>query len=207
MTLESHIDKCREAYVSIETVALHVTEQLPNKRKSVQSLLDLIDGCMDPKICLRVANINDESNAMHNDWEEAVAYLLPVEPVAKRQNGSKRKISNISGMESGGMKVGTGANTGVEIWYHKKMPTTTSSEKRRMNFVNGVNPLDQMRRFMETIIEARKMDPGKDQRMAKEKGEARSSRGEIRESRVILLLSSRKRPKTCARIKSRRTRS
>ena len=56
---------------------------------------------------------------MHNDWEASVAYLLPVGPVAKRQNGSKRKIGNISGMESGGMKVGTGANTGVELRYYK----------------------------------------------------------------------------------------
>ena len=119
MTLESRIDKCCEDYSSIETAALHVTEQLPNEHTRVQSLLDSIDGCTDPKICSRIANINDDSNAMHDDWEAAVAYLLPVDPVAKRQNGSKRKIGNISSMDSGGMKVGTGANTGVELRYHK----------------------------------------------------------------------------------------
>ena len=119
MTLESHIDKCREAYASIETAALHVTEQLPNERTRVQSLLDSIDDCTDPKIFSRVANIDDESNAMHDDWEAAVAYLLHVDPVYRRQNGSKRKIGNISGMESGGIKVGTGANTVVELQYHK----------------------------------------------------------------------------------------
>ena len=56
------------------------------------------------------------------------------------------------------------------------MLTTTSAKKRRINFVNGVNPLDQMRRFLETLIEERKVDLGKDQRMAKEKGEERRSR-------------------------------
>ena len=60
MTLKSHIDKCREAYVSIDTAALHVTEQLPNERTRVQSLLDSINGWTDPKICTRVASINDE---------------------------------------------------------------------------------------------------------------------------------------------------
>ena len=84
MTLESRIDKCCEDYSSIETAALHVTEQLPNERTRVQSLLDSIDDCTDPKIFSRVANIDDESNAMHDDWEAAVAYLLPVDLVAKR---------------------------------------------------------------------------------------------------------------------------
>ena len=85
ITLEDHIDKCREAYVSIKTAAMHVNEQVPNERMRVQSLLDSIDGCTDPKICSRVANINDDSNTMHKDWEAAVAYLLPVDPVAKRK--------------------------------------------------------------------------------------------------------------------------
>ena len=92
ITLEDHIDKCHEAYVSIETAALHVTEQVPNKRTRVQSLLDSIDGCTDSKICSHVANINDDSNTMHEDWEASVAYLLPVDPVAK-QNGSKQKLA------------------------------------------------------------------------------------------------------------------
>ena len=111
MTLESHIDKCHEAYASIETAALHVTDQPPNECTRVQSLLDSIDDCTDPTICSRVANINDDLNAMHDDWEAAVAYFLSVDPIYQRQNGSKRKIGNISSMESGGMKVGTGANT------------------------------------------------------------------------------------------------
>ena len=42
MTLESHIYKCLEAYASIETAALHVTDQLSNERTRVQSLLDSI---------------------------------------------------------------------------------------------------------------------------------------------------------------------
>ena len=40
--LQANIEKCRECYVDIENESEHVTEQVPNTRTRVQSLLDSI---------------------------------------------------------------------------------------------------------------------------------------------------------------------
>ena len=61
----------------------------------------------------------------------------------------------------------------------KGMPTITSAKKRKgMNFVNGVNPFDQMTRFLEIPIMEKGMDSQKDQRKAEVKVQTRRSRGE-----------------------------
>ena len=57
--LQSHVDKCRECDVDIENASEHITEQIPNTRTRVQSLLDSVEGCTDPKICARVAAISN----------------------------------------------------------------------------------------------------------------------------------------------------
>ena len=82
--LQAHIEKFRECYVDIENESEHVTEQVPNPRTQVQSLLDLIEGCTDPNICARVAAVSNEANGMQSDFELAVAHLLPACHVAAK---------------------------------------------------------------------------------------------------------------------------
>ena len=82
--LQAHIVKYREFYVDIENESEHVTEQVPNPRTQVQSLLDLIEGCTDPNICARVAAVSNEANGMQSDFELAVAHLLPACHVAAK---------------------------------------------------------------------------------------------------------------------------
>ena len=113
-TLQSHIERCRSAFVELETASQHVAHQLPNARTRVQKLLDSIEDCTDSKVAARHAAISDESNGMSEDFEKAAAYLLPVCPVAKRI-GNKRKSAQISGV--GGDLVPRGPKTGVEIRY------------------------------------------------------------------------------------------
>ena len=86
-------------------------------RTRVQSLLDLFEGCKDPNVCARVAAISNESNGMLDDFEAAVAHLIPVCPVAVKV-GKKRKNANTSNL-GGHLKAGTGLKTGVELWYYK----------------------------------------------------------------------------------------
>ena len=66
--LQAHIEKFRECYVDIENASEHVTEQVPNPRTQVQSLLNSIDGCTNPNICARVAAVSNEFNGMQADF-------------------------------------------------------------------------------------------------------------------------------------------
>ena len=104
---------------------MHSTEQIPNPRTRVQSLLDSIEGCTDPKVCTRVAAISNETNNMLDDFEAAVAHLIPVCPVASKF-GNKPKNVCISGV-GGNIKSGTGPKTGVEIHFY------TSNEYRKLS--------------------------------------------------------------------------
>ena len=76
-----------------------------------------MDGWTDPKVCARLAAIYNEALGMINSFEDAVAHLLPAFPVAAKVF-QKRKGAQISGI-GGGMKGGTGPNTGVELRYYK----------------------------------------------------------------------------------------
>ena len=114
--MQAHIEWCRESYVDWETALLHVPDQVPIKQTRVQSLLDSIDGCTDPKVCTRLAAIYNEVLCMLNSFEDAVAHLLPSCPVAAKVF-KKRKGAQISGI-GGGLKGGTGPKTGVELRYY-----------------------------------------------------------------------------------------
>ena len=95
----------------------HVPDQVSIERTIVQSLLDSMDGCTDPKVCARLAAISDEALGMINSFEYAVAHLLPSFPVAAKffMNPKGAQISGIGG----GLKGGTGPKTGVELRYYK----------------------------------------------------------------------------------------
>ena len=68
--LQSHIDKCRECYLDIENASEHITEQIPNSRTRVQSLLDSVEGFTDPNICAIVASISNGASGMMADFEK-----------------------------------------------------------------------------------------------------------------------------------------
>ena len=59
-------------------------DQDPIELKRVQSLLESMDGCTDTKVCARLAAISNEALGMLNSFEDAVAHLLLVCPVAAK---------------------------------------------------------------------------------------------------------------------------
>ena len=115
--MQAQIERYGESCVDWETASLHVPDQVPIEWTRVQSLLDSMDGCNDPKVCARLASISNEDLGMLNSFEDAVAHLLPACPVAAKVF-KKRKGAQISGI-GGGMKGGTAPKTGVELRYYK----------------------------------------------------------------------------------------
>ena len=68
---------------------LHITDQVPNERARVQILIDSIYGCTDRKIYARMTAVSNEALGMIENFELAVAHLLPKCPVATKKNEKK----------------------------------------------------------------------------------------------------------------------
>ena len=84
LDLQSHINKCRDYYVELETAAQFVAHQISLPLTRVQNLLNSIGSCNDPKIAAGVAAITIESNGTHDNWEAVVVHLLLVCSVAAK---------------------------------------------------------------------------------------------------------------------------
>ena len=121
--LEKFVALHRNAYVSLQACADHVEFQLPNEHSRVGYVIDAIESD-DAPLQAAMANINDDTGpgGKRGDFEAAVAYLLPKDPVVKRkQQEGKRPAGEISDLTANvsdfGSKVGIG-KTGVHLRYH-----------------------------------------------------------------------------------------
>ena len=131
-TLERFIAQHRNAFVSMQAAAEHVTYQLPNEHSRVGYLLDAIQ-CSDAGLQAAMASVKTDQaiNGLRNDFEAAATHLLPYDPVQKKRAdlaGGKRgpgDISDATGEEaqanvsSFGTKKGNGTS-GVPLRYHTK---------------------------------------------------------------------------------------
>lgn len=132
-SLEKFVQQHRNAFVMLQQCAEHIAYQLPNERTRVTYLLDNIQ-CADATLQAAIAAVRQDKgpDGMMSDFEAAVAYLLPSDPVAKKRvAGAKRGqglISDASGEEktevnadvsSTTAKPARGA-TGVEFRFYKK---------------------------------------------------------------------------------------
>ena len=127
-TLERFIQQHRNAYVSMQAAAEHVTYQLPNEHSRVGYLLDGII-CNDAGLQAAMASIKTDQavGGLRNDFEATATILLPYDPVQKKRGdnaGGKRgpaEISNATGEEAEisafGAKTGKGTS-GVPLRYH-----------------------------------------------------------------------------------------
>ena len=136
-TLEKFCQHHRNAFVQMQSCAVHVEYQLPNEHTRVGYLLDAIES-QDARLLAAIANVRDDKGdgtaanpGKRNDFELAVAYLLPECPVARTKKGAgKRTNAEISEVEVGsvgdsevevgsfGEKKGIG-KTGVHLRWHK----------------------------------------------------------------------------------------
>ena len=76
--LEGFIAQHRNAFVSMQQCAEHITYQLPNELTRVGYLLEGIQ-CSDPGLQAAMLSMwtDDGVNGMRSDFEKAVAHLLP----------------------------------------------------------------------------------------------------------------------------------
>ena len=127
ITLEAFLGQHRSTYVTLERCAENINCQLPDERSRVQFLLDNIQAeDSNVKAALSSIRLDDTPNGMRNNFEAAVAFLLPTDPVEKKKSKSKRPIAEVSAADGeenpakktiGTHKPGRG-KSGVEFRYH-----------------------------------------------------------------------------------------
>ena len=106
----------RTAYVALEEATLHVNFQLPNEHTRVGYIIDNIAN-NDPALQADISSIRANTNNMRDNFERAVAFLLPTCPYAKHlrncnSNGNNAIISDTTLWGQGSSK------TGVDLWWH-----------------------------------------------------------------------------------------
>jgi hypothetical protein len=145
-TLERFIAQHRNAFVSMQAAAEHVTYQLPNEHSRVGFLIDAIQ-CNDAGLQAGMASIKSDKtvDGLRNNFEAAATHLLPYDPVQKKRSdhaGGKRASADISDTTTGeeanvssfGTKKGIGSS-GVSLRFHTraeydKLPVDQKEELR-----------------------------------------------------------------------------
>jgi hypothetical protein len=151
-TLERFIAQHRNAFVSMQAAAEHVTYQLPNEHSRVGYLLDAIQ-CSDAGLQAAMASVKTDqaANGLRNNFEATATHLLPYDPVQKKRvdhAGGKRNSADISdatgeevNVSAFGAKKGIGTS-GVHLRYHsiteyKKLSREEKEELREWRKNNG----------------------------------------------------------------------
>ena len=123
-SLEKFIEQHRAAYISMQQCAEHVPYQLPNENTRVRYLMDNIQ-CLDAELQAALAAIRLDTIgpvAMRNNFELAVTFLLPTDPVSRRRkehsNSTNANVSSTTATNNNSViKPSKGARTGVELRY------------------------------------------------------------------------------------------
>ena len=94
-SLEKFCGLHRSAYVQMQEAALHVAFQLPNEHSRVGYLIDNISNS-DPDLRAAIASIRIDTAGMRNNFEDAVACILPVDPYVKSKPNASKPNPSIS---------------------------------------------------------------------------------------------------------------
>ena len=121
--LEKFVQQHRNAYVSMEACTAHMQYQLPNEHTRVGYFLDALES-QQPPLLAAMANIEEDNGdtGKRNNFENAVAYILPKDPVLKRRStkNNKRTQAQISDTNATGFGSKTGiGKTGVHLRLHE----------------------------------------------------------------------------------------
>ena len=130
-SLHAFLAKHRASYHTLQRCAEHVQVEIPNERSRVGYLLDNID-CQDRDVTTALSHIrlDDTQQGMRSDFERAVAFLLPTDPVKKKKRGEKRNAGQISATVAaangggGGGKKGSLKNNGKKTQFKSTFGTT-----------------------------------------------------------------------------------
>lgn len=138
-TLERFLSQHRAAFVSLQRCAENVQVEIPNERTRVGYVIDNIEN-NDSLVQAAIAavKLDDGPTGLRNDFEAAVAYLLPVDPVKKKQKKRPNaEISAANATNKGSLKTSKGPKTGVELRYYApkefaKLSTEEISELKEL---------------------------------------------------------------------------
>jgi hypothetical protein len=116
--LEKFVQMHRNAYLQMQRCAEHVPFQLPNERTRVTHLLNNMQ-CSDASLQAAMALVKADEHGRMTDFESAVSYLIPYDPVAKKHAATRSKsgnklIADVS-LTDGKESIG---KTGVHLRYH-----------------------------------------------------------------------------------------
>ena len=146
ITLSQHMDMHRSAWIQLNDCAEHIPLEIPQGRSRVTMLLKSLDGCVDPGVLAALAAVRQDEADKRVNFENAVAYLAPVCPVAARL-AKKGKVDTanvgaaVGGLGTGNAKPGFGTS-GVALRYHTKkeflkLPKEQRNELSEWNKNNG----------------------------------------------------------------------
>ena len=122
-SLEKFTGLHRSSYVQLQEAANHINFQLPTEHTRVGYLIDNIDNS-DPDLRAAIASVRINTNGMRSDFEQTVAFLLPVDPYSKSRARNREKNPRISDVR---LKNQQQSKTGVDFRWH------TPSEYRKLN--------------------------------------------------------------------------
>ena len=96
-TLHSFAGQHRASFHSLQRYADHIALEVPNERTRIGYLLDNSKECPEKYVTVAIAAIwlDNSAGSMRNDFERAVAFLLPTEPVKKGRNCDTATISAV----------------------------------------------------------------------------------------------------------------
>ena len=135
-SFEGFLAQHHNEFVSMQQCAEHLEYQLPNEHTRVSYLLEGIQ-CLDAGLqaAMESVHMDDGPTGMRNNFEAAIAHLLPYDPVANNRSttGNKQQptqiylvetegepAAEISGMNAGGKRTAKPSisKTGVYLCYH-----------------------------------------------------------------------------------------
>ena len=135
MTLNSHVDCHRMAFILLSEATDHVSHQVPNECTRVGHILKSITS-KDAKVLAAIAAIaaiEMDDAGMREDFEDAVAFRAPTCPVAKIQYNKRVGFDSATiAATSGGPGIG---KAGVELRYHKRPAFLTLSQEQRNKLI------------------------------------------------------------------------
>ena len=117
-TLEKHINRHQEVFVSLSEATNHIYHQIPKNCTRIGYLINSIDS-KDAEVFSGLAAIRQDDQGIRGTFEQAAVFLAPTCPVAKKL-ATKGKISfdpSISATDSN--QSGPG-KTGMELRYHNQ---------------------------------------------------------------------------------------
>ena len=121
--LEKYVAQHRAAFISMQDCTEFVPFQLPNDLTRVKYMLNGIENSdADLKAAIALVRTDDGADGAYNNFEKAAAFIIPLDPVAKRRIcGNKRPAGEVSGIESSSKKPKSGTgSSGVELRYYKR---------------------------------------------------------------------------------------